>query len=315
MIVTLLLPVINCILIVLTVVRALEPSKISVLFPYRTLQQIFFREFLLKHLQTAHINYDPKHDGKPFCSICQQEYLSYDVWRRHIEKAHYPITKVTCPVCNKIFNTPMRYHQHKRLHREKTVQCPQCPKKFAELCHFNTHLAIHKAEKPFMCEICAFTTKHKHNMQRHILGVHANKKQKRYDNPKAHCSMCNENFSRFKPFQEHLKEKHTALADSMLNEYRLEQKLICKYCVKKFDTIEQLEEHNRSNLEKHRLRLIKIKKYARSRKKNIGFAIRYTCDICKNSFNSQHVLDSHIANHSKEPRPFICDVSMEICSC
>lgn len=212
-------------------------------------------------------------------------------------------------MCNKIFNSSMRYHQHKQVHKEKTLQCAQCPKKFSRLGSFNIHLAVHNAEKPFMCEICGFTTKHKNNMQRHILGVHANKKQKRYDNPKAHCSLCNENFSRFKPFQDHLKEKHASVADSMLNEYRSELKRICKYCVKKFDTVEQLEEHNRTNIERHRLRREKIRKYSRTRKKDISeFNVRYTCDICKNSFNTQRVLDSHIANHSKEPRPFICDV-------
>lgn len=268
-------------------------------------------------MQTAHINYDPSHDGKPFCSICKHEYLSYELWRRHIKISHQPINKVICPVCKKIFDSPMRYHQHKHLHRERNMQCPQCPKKFLRANAFNIHLAVHKAEKPFMCEMCGFRSKHKNNIQRHILGVHANKKQKRYDNPKAHCSVCNENFSRFKPFQVHLNEKHAALADSMLTAYRAELKRTCRYCVKKFDSIEQLEAHNREYAERHRQRRENLKIYNQSRKNkanptNARFGIRYTCHICKNSFNTQRVLDSHIANHSKEPRPFICDVSIPI---
>lgn len=224
---------------------------------------IFSSETLLKHLRAAHINYGSSSDCKPFCSICKLEYQSYEFLRRHIKNVHYTINKTTCPVCRKSFNTRSRYMQHKRTHKEKTMQCPKCPQKFMEQGALNIHISKHNSDNHFLCELCAFTTKHKYNMKRHILGVHANSKQKRYFSTKAHCSLCNENFSHYRTFLTHLHEKHSDLAEKMLKEYRSENKLNCQWCKRKFDSLEQLEEHNSDNVEKHRYSILRHKGYLR----------------------------------------------------
>lgn len=242
-------------------------------------------------------------DGKPFCSICQKEYLSYELLRRHIKCVHYSINKTTCPVCKKSFNTRGRYNQHKRTHKEKTIQCPMCPSKFIEQGALRIHISTHNSDNHHLCELCGFTTKKKYNMNRHILGVHANTKQKRYFTPKAHCSLCNENFNHFRTFLNHLNEKHADLAEKMLQEYRSENKTSCQWCKRKFNSLEQLEEHNRENVEKHRYRSLRHKEYIRKHKDNLS-RTRYTCDICKNAFTSQLSLDAHVANHSKESKQF-----------
>lgn len=231
--------------------------------------------------------------------------------RRHIKIVHFTINKTTCPVCQKSFPSRNHYVQHKRMHKEKTIQCPKCPKKFNEPGALNIHISTHNSDNHALCELCGFTTKHKHNMKRHILGVHANTKQKRYITTKAHCSLCNENFIHFRTFRNHLNEKHSDRAATMLQDYRSKNQLKCKWCRLKFDSLEQLEEHNSANIEKHRFRILRHKEYIRKHRTNLNLSrTLYTCDICKNSFNSQRVLDAHIAKHSKEPRPFKCNVSL-----
>lgn len=176
-------------------------------------------------------------------------------------------------------------------------------------------MVSHKNERPFLCELCGLATKHKANMKRHMLGVHANQKQKAYAFV-AKCSLCQEKFNGIGSFEMHVAERHPEQADGLLNSVHR-----CKLCSKNFATFDQLEQHNRENIEKHKRYVIRKRNYCKNynirklaenpdvhkpvpKKPSRNFA----CEICKNTFKTTTVLKNHMAKHSNAPRPFQCNV-------
>lgn len=187
----------------------------------------------------------------------QEEYRTHIHWRKHIEKKHSKVINRQCPICAKICKTYQNYIEHKRTHREKTHQCSHCDLKFAYPGTLKAHVDMHMGQHPAMCDLCGFTTKYAHNMERHIFGVHQNQKQ--IKQPKAHCSKCEEDFPTLRDFKAHLNETH---ADSVDQEYHAWMQLYCRLCQKRFISVEELNEHNANNVENHRIRKDKARKYA-----------------------------------------------------
>lgn len=88
--------------------------------------------------------------------------------------------------------------------------------------------------------------------------------------------------------------------------------LYCRLCRKRFASLEELNEHNVKNIEIHRIRNDKAKKYRtkvyKSRYVYPKKESHFECHICKNMFRNQKKLDSHITHHSKDPRAYTCAV-------
>lgn len=271
---------------------------------------VCLRESILEHLQTIHKNQEPDKSATLFCTICHEEYRTHIHWRKHIEKKHSKVINRQCLICGRICKTYRIYIEHTRTHREKTHQCPHCDLKFPYPSTLRAHIDMHSGQKPAMCDLCGFTTKYAHNMERHILGVHGNKKQSKQ--PVAHCSKCGEDFVTLREFKAHLKEKHVESVEAMMQEYRAWMDLYCRLCRKRFASLEELSTHNVESIEKHRMRKDKAKKYTdKNYKSRYVYPKKeslYECHICKNMFRNQKMLASHITHHSKKPRPHSCKV-------
>lgn len=102
---------------------------------------------LLQHLQDAHPNYDPLYNGKAYCTICQKEFQSHILWRKHIKFHHYKMSQIACPFCDRTFANTRKLYDHKRHHNAKTAHCSLCPKKFIDVHRLEVHMISHKNER------------------------------------------------------------------------------------------------------------------------------------------------------------------------
>ncbi|CAG8591208.1 6142_t:CDS:2 [Ambispora leptoticha] len=91
--------------------------------------------------------------------------------------------------------------QSPTLKNQKTFACPNCNRQFNRKFNMQSHLLTHNPNrtKPFRCEVegCASTFTRKHDLKRHVNGIH--KCEKLYQ-----CPACLRNFSRKDAWKRHL---------------------------------------------------------------------------------------------------------------
>ncbi|XP_023235305.1 ras-responsive element-binding protein 1-like [Centruroides sculpturatus] len=77
---------------------------------------------------------------------------------------------VTCPICNKVFETAHNWTVHVRQHSnsDNSHCCPLCGKVLSSSSSLDRHMLVHSGKRPFKCRYCemAFTTNG--NMHRHM---------------------------------------------------------------------------------------------------------------------------------------------------
>ncbi|CAK1553176.1 unnamed protein product [Leptosia nina] len=148
------------------------------------------------------------HDGplpREKCPICDKMVrviqLKYHI-RRHQEKSRFE-----CSECNKVFSQLATYQAHlkySRAHASDNVfkfPCPMChkgyPTKEAMQDHFNYQ---HLGKTTHKCPICNKPIASKANIEKHIMRVHREKKEK----PRNHmCNICGKKFSDKKALNQH----------------------------------------------------------------------------------------------------------------
>ncbi|KAH9489670.1 hypothetical protein Btru_056296 [Bulinus truncatus] len=84
-------------------------------------------------------------------------------------------TFVQCSFCDCKLDTRAMYQKHmNECHREKNAlpfSCSMCQKGFFSLTGLRHHIEAHNGRQ-FVCAICDARFQHKHNLKRHVLGVH-----------------------------------------------------------------------------------------------------------------------------------------------
>ena len=167
---------------------------------------------LRKHIKTEHIRID-----RFECCECSKSYASKFSLSYHRAKVHKSIkdeevlkklTKVhrsikdgkvlekpikrgdkkkACDVCNKLMGTSILWRHMQEVHKYTNID----PKKvFVPL-------------RPFKCDQCSFSTKRKHDLQRHIMKQHAEVE------PSYECKICQKLFSYESSMKRHLKSSHS----------------------------------------------------------------------------------------------------------
>lgn len=87
----------------------------------------------------------------------------------------YKDTSIQCIFCDCRLDTRAMYQKHmNECHREKNAlpfSCSMCQKGFFSLTGLKHHIEAHNGRQ-FVCAICDAKFQHKHNLKRHVLGVH-----------------------------------------------------------------------------------------------------------------------------------------------
>ena len=160
-------------------------------------------------------SYNIRNDDKS-CPICHKLFFNCVNMRRHIKSAHGPSSsrKIRCNECEATFASEAALNHHVNLSHEKKYKnrdqsslsscddrklCVECEKTISSR-NFNRHMEdVHKVCKfdtdaidipirPFNCELCPYTTKRKHDLQRHNRVKHSDV-QARYP-----CDVCDKDF-------------------------------------------------------------------------------------------------------------------------
>ncbi|BFZ02410.1 hypothetical protein BsWGS_05449 [Bradybaena similaris] len=84
-------------------------------------------------------------------------------------------TAIYCNFCDSVWDTRSMFQKHmNECHREKNAlpfTCPMCQKGFFSLRGLNHHIEAHGGRQ-FVCSVCHARFQHKHNLKRHVIGVH-----------------------------------------------------------------------------------------------------------------------------------------------
>lgn len=106
------------------------------------------------------------------CKICGEVFSDRKAKFRHEMEAHSSGMVAYCQQCDKGFFSPSGYKFHMRIHESKTgisdsPGCPTCGKFFQSNAHLLRHMRSHSQEKPFLCEKCFKSYKHKKDLLNH----------------------------------------------------------------------------------------------------------------------------------------------------
>ncbi|XP_050677051.1 zinc finger protein 62 homolog [Leptidea sinapis] len=148
------------------------------------------------------------HEGPPprkECPICGKMVRVIQL-KYHIQR-HQTSTKYECEDCSKVFSHLATYQAHLKYSRAHATEmvlkfpCPMCnkgyPTKEAMQDHFNYQ---HLGKTTHKCPICEKPIASKANIEKHIMRVHKEKKEK----PKNHvCRLCGKAFSDKKALNQH----------------------------------------------------------------------------------------------------------------
>ncbi|BFY97625.1 hypothetical protein BsWGS_00665 [Bradybaena similaris] len=110
--------------------------------------------------------------------------ISESVQSVHMSRPHlvepdyqgiYPESSVKCSFCDCTLETRSMFQKHmNECHREKNAlpfTCSMCQKGFFSLTGLKHHIEAHGGRQ-FVCNVCDARFQHKHNLKRHVLGVH-----------------------------------------------------------------------------------------------------------------------------------------------
>lgn len=111
------------------------------------------------------------------CSICFENFKTYNKLYRHRSKIHTKTEKYSCNVCRKNLTSNSALQNHIALnHGASTVRlkCPivGCSKDCVTTKSLQNHLKTHNKDNKEICSVCGLVVANKHNLEKHINRVH-----------------------------------------------------------------------------------------------------------------------------------------------
>ena len=231
--------------------------------------QLFFqsKSELASHKETKHNHYKllklTKGEEKHDCSICQAEYKSLAGLKHHISTVHEN-KGYFCPVCGKKFVQESTLNMHILTNCGKDTKenkCSMCHEKFESRSQRMEHIASnHKDVKLFDCDICEFKSMTKKSLREHVYGTHEHANI---------CSLCGKNFATRCSLNNHMRYVHSGKKKTRAN---------CTLCDASFSQPITLRHHM----------------------EQVHEGKKHQCSYCGEVFNTNHLLESHIAfNHDR----------------
>lgn len=190
------------------------------------------------------------HAARPLvlkCHLCDKTTKSRELLTRHLRKVSYRPIEIT----ETKFSFQIFYQFHLEIPMHK---CPCCMEKFSKARDMNQHVKeMHPEYKPFVCEVCGFSTKANFDLYAHMR-VHTGRKDSK-------CDICGQLFSTTSARNKHMaihtgvKNYHCQHCDthfshpSTLRRHLMcihglgEKPAVCEYCGKRFNSRWHLKLH------------------------------------------------------------------------
>jgi len=268
------------------------------------------------------------------CKICDKNYSSKKVLRRHIKNIHENPGSFECDVCKVRFNEKGNLKAHQKIHiknRPKPFKCNKCDFATHSKGNSKKHLKTHeriikicvKCNKTLYknrihdcrldCKFCGKKFKHNATVFNHIKEHHAHEIERTF----FECDICGLKVSRKTFLIKHMEAKHldgkvqTFICDLDGKAFKMKIELVrhikshfppvkCDFCLKKLDA---------RNLKKH----IKyfhtgIKPPKMQHRKKFNPEVKtFQCQICSKILSTKSILERHISEHNKTIKCKFCE--------
>ncbi|XP_062550142.1 zinc finger protein 30-like [Armigeres subalbatus] len=190
------------------------------------------------------------------------------------------------PGCSEVFQSRLEYVRHVKI-AHKAYVCEICGHRCVSMAYLKNHVARHLKKFEHLCPYCKRGHNTKADLRIHIQIMHLNTYSYR-------CETCAMTFRKKSSRDEH------QLGHS--NVYAFP----CLQCDKKFKKPQFLKSHVSVVHEKNRVlcphcngQFVSRYKLNNHIEQAHGIQIRFVCDVCVQTFNSQDKLDSHRERHDK----------------
>lgn len=184
------------------------------------------------------------------CDICQKVMKTKGLLKKHMSVKHHASDeiKLKCNTCGNTFIQELALQNHKcKLRASRSLMpCETCGKVLTRGALSIHQIAFHSPPGTIYCRSCykVFATVDQ-------LNVHIDQCKTKANNERpSHCNICDKQFASAKALVRHEISQHSA-ADATGP--------LCKTCVKRFKTIEELNSHKQECRLKRKLRILKKK--------------------------------------------------------
>ncbi|XP_058813800.1 zinc finger protein 62-like [Topomyia yanbarensis] len=156
------------------------------------------------------------------CEICANKFATHSGLKEHMVTIHQPREKgqLQCPECFKWLMNSRCLRVHMQLHSKDDIACDQCNYKTKKESLLRRHkITHHQEERPFNCDKCSSTFKHKRALTVHV-GLKHGQEKTSYK-----CNFCDRTFASSTNFYTHRKNKHPEELAAMKEQHEQERKL------------------------------------------------------------------------------------------
>lgn len=235
-----------------------------------------------------------------------------------------------CPICGKTNLKHMTRHmKDHRLRANAKMQCPYCKRGFSRHTDMIQHQRIHTGERPFICEICAFTFTSassllRHHKLTHIINAIEQQQQQQQNDAASTTTLAPNNNKCKKPLTKEQRIRTITPARTVVVSTKRNPlpKLICPLCKGEYVGSTSLSLHMRVEHAPHGKeayrRLLDVtcmlcnEQYSSADElaaHKVDNHYQHVCGICAQGFDNKRTLAYHEQRHSKKERKHKCAVS------
>ncbi|CAH1118367.1 unnamed protein product [Phaedon cochleariae] len=211
------------------------------------------RECKKKISVTLYDKHKESHNNFP-CPKCGMVFKSRYAMKKHVNRHKTSL----CPICGKeckILATHMLTHDE---NRTKNIPCNQCPKLFYRITEMQRHVKKDHCEM-IICEICGEQVRKYYMKNHHMVKHTTTSNTTATSTPKEYkCETCSQSFENTRAFKLHVR-RHTGFLEmrrknSKKYDFRKNDPVFCKHCLKSFKNVVYLEKHMKTHTNSCRVR-------------------------------------------------------------